>query len=116
MARQGGIAEFVFTSIERLLANVGYTINISKDESTFARNILGLRPEHQFIIHNPVQIDFFKPASQEQKLQARKKYGIPEDSILLERRDAFVSKKIPKLFTRPFNPFFEIIRKQDSFT
>lgn len=61
MARQGGIAEFVFTSIERLLANVGYTINISKDESTFARNILGLRPEHQFIIHNPVQIDFLNP-------------------------------------------------------
>ncbi|NBQ56183.1 MAG: hypothetical protein EBU36_06015, partial [Verrucomicrobia bacterium] len=83
MARQGGIAEFVFTSVERLLANVGHTINISKDEATFARNILGLRPDHQFIIHNPVQIDFFKPASQEQKLQARKKLGIPEDSILL---------------------------------
>ena len=106
MARQGGIAEFVFTSIERLLANVGYTINISKDESTFARNILGLRPEHQFIIHNPVQIDFFKPASQEQKLQVRKKFGIPEDSILLGTAGRLCFEKDPETLYQALQPVF----------
>jgi len=104
MARQGGIAEFVFTSVERLLANVGHTINISKDEATFARNILGLRPDHQFIIHNPVQIDFFKPASQEQKLQARKKLGIPEDSILLGTAGRLCFEKDPETLYQALQP------------
>ena len=104
MARQGGIAEFVFTSVERLLANVGHTINISKDEATFARNILGLRPDHQFIIHNPVQIDFFKPASQEQKLQARKKLGIPEDSILLGTAARLCFEKDPETLYQALQP------------
>jgi glycosyltransferase involved in cell wall biosynthesis len=106
MARQGGLAEFIFTSIERLLANVGHTINISKDEATFARNILGLRPEHQFIIHNPVQIEFFKPASQEQKLQARKKLGIPEGSILLGTAGRLCFEKDPETLYQALQPVF----------
>lgn len=106
MARQGGFAECLFTSIERLLANVGYTINISKDEATFARDVLGLRPDHQFIIHNPVQIDFFKPASKEQKLQARKKLGIPEDSILFGTAGRLCFAKDPETLYQALQSVF----------
>ncbi len=106
MARQGGLAEFVFTSIERLLANVGHTINISKDEATFARDVLGLRPDHQFIIHNPVQINFFMPATADQKTQARKRLGIPEDSVLLGTAGRLCFEKDPETLYQALQPVF----------
>lgn len=106
MARQGGLADFVFTSIERLLANVGHTINISKDEATFARDILYLRPDHQFIIHNPVQIDFFKPATGDQRTQARRDLGIPEDSVLLGTAGRLCFEKDPETLYQALQPIF----------
>ena len=106
MARQGGLADFVFTSIERLLANVGHTINISKDEATFARDIVGLRPDHQFIIHNPVQIDFFKPATGDQRTQARRDLRIPEDSVLLGTAGRLCFEKDPETLYQALQPVF----------
>ncbi|MCX6934753.1 MAG: glycosyltransferase family 4 protein [Verrucomicrobia bacterium] len=106
MARQGGIAEWFFTSIERRLANVGATINISQDEATFARDILGLRRENQFIIHNPAKVDFFLPATSQEKRESRQALGIPEDCLVLGTAGRISFEKDPETLFRALAPLF----------
>ena len=83
MGRPPGLTNFLFSLVERLLANVGTTINISPDEASFAREHLGLRPENQRLIHNPTRINYFLPATPETKAQARQELGLPSKGWIL---------------------------------
>lgn len=74
---------WVFNQVERWLGRVGETIAISQDEADFAAHDLGVRRECLRVIHNPVDSTRFKPATPEQRRDARAKLGIPQDATVL---------------------------------
>ena len=83
MGHPPGLLNSLFTWVERKLANVGTTINISRDEADFACRRLGLQKENQEIIHNPVRTNFFFPATPETRLEARRTLSLPAGAWLL---------------------------------
>lgn len=104
MGHRGGLAEWMFTAVERWLANVGTTINISEDEANFACHRLHLKPEHQRIIHNPVQTEYFRPARAGEKPAARLLLGIPADTLLLGTAGRLCFEKDPETLYRAIQP------------
>lgn len=93
MGRSGLLAGF-FNLLERWLAPRGITINISQDETTFARKILGAKGSSP-IIPNPVSVERFLPATAEQKKSARRTLGLPEEAILIGTSGRLVFQKDP---------------------
>lgn len=83
MGRPPGFGNFLFSWIERLLANIGTTINISPDEARFGRDHLGLRPENQRLIHNPTRTHWFLPATPENRIRARQELSLPGNAWIL---------------------------------
>ena len=104
MGCRGGPAEWIFTAVERWLANIGTTINISGDEAEFARGRLHLKPEHQRMIHNPVRTDFFLPAKPDEKVAARNLLGIPGDAQLLGTAGRLCFEKDPETLYHALPP------------
>lgn len=74
---------WVFNRVERWLGRVGETIAISQDEADFAVERLGVPRDRVLVIHNPVDAERFKPATPEQRREARTRLGIPEDATVL---------------------------------
>jgi len=100
MGGKKGMAAALFTFIERRLAHVGTTINISPDEARFARERLGVKSENQVIIHNPAQVGHFLPATSVQKKAARAKFGLPGDAVVLGSSGRLVFQKDPDTLFR----------------
>jgi len=100
MGGKKGAAAVIFTLIERCLANIGTTINISPDEARFARDRLGVKAEHQVIIHNPAQLGHFLPPTSEQIKSARARFGLPEDALVLGSSGRLVFQKDPDTLFR----------------
>lgn len=83
MGRPPGPANFLLSWVERLLANIGTTINISPDEARFARDHLGLRPQNQRLIHNPARTHWFLPATPDIRARARQELSLPVNAWTL---------------------------------
>lgn len=104
MAQRGGVAEWFFTKVEQCLAHVGTTINISRDEAEFARTRLHVRPNRQLIIHNPVRVDYFLPAREEEKMAARREFGLPENAVVLGTAGRLCYEKDPETLYYSLQP------------
>jgi len=72
-----------FNFLERVFACCGHTVNVSRDEARFAREILHVPPHLQSIIPNGVDTACFRPADLPAKLSARKRFGLPEDAFII---------------------------------
>ncbi len=93
-----------FNGVEKALGGIGTTINISPDEARFARETLGVRAERQRIHHNPVNTEFFRPATPEERLAARRKLGLPVEGRILGTVGRFVPQKDPLTLYRAAAP------------
>lgn len=104
MGKSRSLKTALFNRIEQMLGNVGVTINISKDEASFANRVLGVRSERQRIHHNPVDSDFFRPPLPGERLAARTHLGIEEDLVVLGTVGRFVPQKDPETLYRAVSP------------
>jgi glycosyltransferase involved in cell wall biosynthesis len=104
MAGRRGAGPWLFDGIERLLSRRGTTINISTDEAAFASQRLGLLALRQRVIHNPVQVSKFTPASPEEKHAARLALGIPPGAVVLGTAGRMCFQKDPETLYRAIAP------------
>ena len=104
MAQHGGVAEWFFTKVEQCLAQVGTTINISRDEAEFARHRLHVRRANQLVIHNPVRVDYFLPARDGEKTAARRELGLPENAVILGTAGRLCYAKDPETLYHSLQP------------
>lgn len=100
MGGKKGFAVALFDAVERWLAPVGTTINISPDEARFAREHLGVRMENQVIIHNPTRLDRFVPPTASQRAESRKRFGLPPGARVLGSSGRLVFQKDPDTLFR----------------
>lgn len=113
MARRNGAGPWVFDRVESVLARRGTTINISRDEADFARARLGVAPQHQRVIHNPVRTDTFRPATAEEKAAARRAFGVPESAFAIGTVGRMCFQKDPETLYRAVAPLLR--RRPDLF-
>ena len=78
-----GLRGRVFRAVERGLARVSHTINISASEAEYARRELGVLPAQQSVIRNGVDGGVFRPpADRAEVLAGRARLGLPADDDL----------------------------------
>jgi glycosyltransferase involved in cell wall biosynthesis len=104
MASRNGAGPWVFDRIERLLARRGTTINISRDEAEFACARLGVEPDRQRVIHNPVRTDTFRPASPDERAAAREALGVPLNAVAIGTVGRMCFQKDPETLYRALAP------------
>ncbi|HEY8932490.1 MAG TPA: glycosyltransferase [Rariglobus sp.] len=75
--------DFIYDTIERILARWSTTLCCSHDEFNYSRHTLRI-PAHS-VMHtsNGVDCDRFRPASPERRAELRKKFGLPETGLVL---------------------------------
>ncbi len=98
-----GLRTRFFNLIERILGRIGTTLNISADEAAFARESLGVAPEKQRIIHNPVSELFFTPRTEMIKSQARIALDLPQKAIVLGTVGRMAEQKDPATLYKAFS-------------
>lgn len=96
-------AKYFFNVVERAFAPLGTTINISLDEATFAREVLGVTKAKQSVVHNPTDPTFFLPATTVERAIAREKFGIPESALVLGSIGRLTHQKDPATLYRAFS-------------
>jgi glycosyltransferase involved in cell wall biosynthesis len=96
-----GAARF-FHLIERLFANVGTTICMTKEEASFAAEVIGARAAKRVIVANGVDAARFRPLCPDEKSQVRRAFGLPEKGSLLGTVGRFSTQKDPVTLYRGF--------------
>jgi glycosyltransferase involved in cell wall biosynthesis len=79
--------------VERALASLATTINISRDERRFAINTLGLGRAKALIAANPVDLVRFRPTNADRRRQLRGKWNIPASAIVFGTLARFSAQK-----------------------
>lgn len=102
MGTKRASAKYFFNVLERAFAPLGTTINISLDEATFAREVLGVTKTKQSVVHNPTDPTFFLPATTVERAIAREKFGIPESVPVLGSIGRLTPQKDPGTLYRAF--------------
>ena len=72
-----------YNGLEKIFGTIGTTINISQDETAFARTTLGVPAERIRVIHNPVDTAAFAPADAAARRQRRVELGLPAEAVVL---------------------------------
>jgi len=83
MAKPPWLKVRFFNWIEAIFGRYGTTIAISRDEADFARTVLGINEARISVIPNPVDSNRFRPPTPQQRREARMKFGIPENAVVL---------------------------------
>lgn len=83
MGKKTNLRISLFNFLERLFGGIGFTINCSWDERSFALTTLGLSPRRLVLIDNGIDLKRFHPASPAEKKKARQNLGIPEQALVL---------------------------------
>jgi glycosyltransferase involved in cell wall biosynthesis len=96
MRGTGSLTTSFFNSIEMIFGRIGGTINISDDELAFATKKLRIPRERIHVIHNPVDTDIFRPATETMKQMIRSRFHIPDDALLLGSVGRLSLQKDPK--------------------
>lgn len=104
MGRRGARA-LVFNAIERLLAGLAVTVNVSPEEASFARLQLGVPAHHQRLVPNGVDTDYFQPATPAQKAQARQALELPQEGMVLGSLGRLSYQKNPEALYQSFGLF-----------
>lgn len=93
LGREGGLRTSFYNGVERLLGGVGTTINVSADESYFARETLRLDPARLRLIGNGVDTEKFRPVDTLTRDRLRSDYGIPVQARVLGTVGRFSRQK-----------------------
>lgn len=99
MGRSGARTAF-YNAIERFFSRVGRTIHVSPDEMRFAREILRIDESKQNLIYNGADLKRFKPADAPRKRDARRRFGLPEQAVVLGTAARLVWQKDPHTLYR----------------
>ncbi|HEY5754128.1 MAG TPA: glycosyltransferase [Chthoniobacterales bacterium] len=87
---------WLFHAIERVLGQVGATINVSASEAAFAREQLRLPQDRQVIVAQGVNGKRFCPARDSaEKRHLRARFDLPKDALLLGTVARFSRQKDP---------------------
>jgi glycosyltransferase involved in cell wall biosynthesis len=95
MHAPNGFKARVFHAIERVLGRRGTTINVSRDEATFAREQLRIPEASCQIVANGVDCERFRPAALEEKRELRARFGVPPEALVLGTVGRFSAQKDP---------------------
>jgi len=90
-----GLKARVFHAIERLLGRRGTTINVSQDETAFARDRLRIPEASRRMIANGVDCARFRPATPDEKGELRTRFGVSPDALVLGTVGRFSAQKDP---------------------
>ncbi len=85
-----------FIAVERALSRVGTTVNVSASEAAYAREVIGVPPARLRTIPNGVDCERFHPAPDAgAKAAARRRFGLPEDALILGTVARYTPQKDP---------------------
>lgn len=96
---------WVFNTIERALARIGLTVNVSPEEAEFARKTLRVDASHQVLLPNAVDCSVFRPASPDQRREARRQLGLPAQARILGSLGRLSYQKDPLTLIESFRLF-----------
>jgi glycosyltransferase involved in cell wall biosynthesis len=102
-----GLATKAFNTIESLLGKRGYTIHVSSDELQFGRERLKIASHRQFLIPNGVDFQHIWPPDQATRLEARLRFGLPENGPVVGSLGRLCFQKDPVTLYRAFAKFRE---------
>jgi glycosyltransferase involved in cell wall biosynthesis len=102
-----GNLRWLYHGLERFFGRIGTTLHISADEAHFSQEEIRLTPGRQETLYNPVDVERFLPASPVQRSAARRKWGIPEDAILLGTAARMGRQKDPHTLYAALIPLME---------
>jgi glycosyltransferase involved in cell wall biosynthesis len=102
MSRRAGLKTTLFNYVERLLAGIGPTINVSEDEALFARGILGVNQSGQSVIPNAVDTNVFRPPAAGEKKRWRLARGLPSEAVVIGTLGRLSYQKDPLTLYRAF--------------
>jgi glycosyltransferase involved in cell wall biosynthesis len=108
MGRTNGLKTLIGNTIELLLGHTGITLNISTDESDFAKTTLGIPSHRATTIFNGVHTAHFTPPSSEYKTQLRHRLGIPPEALVIGSMGRLSYQKNPEML---YNAFKELIHE-----
>lgn len=90
-----------FTVIERVFGRVGTTINVSAGEAEYARRVIGLPGARQRVVLTGADSTVFRPAADAaEKAEARRRFGLPAQSLLLGTVARYSDQKDPRTLYR----------------
>lgn len=104
MGRRGAQA-FFYNAVERCLAGLALTVNVSPEEAEFACRELSVPSRLQRSVTNGVDTAYFQPASPEQKATARQQFGLPLELPVLGSLGRLSYQKDPESLYRSFAIF-----------
>jgi glycosyltransferase involved in cell wall biosynthesis len=96
---------WLFNTIERALAHTCWTVNVSPEEADFARKTLRVDARRQVLLPNAVDCSVFRPASFEQKREARRRLGLPQEVKILGSLGRLSYQKDPLTLIESFRLF-----------
>jgi glycosyltransferase involved in cell wall biosynthesis len=85
----------VFHTLERLFSGVGTTITMSRCESSFADQIIGIPTARQVVCGNGVDFTTFRPPTPEGRRALHAQFGLPDDAKILGSVGRFSPQKDP---------------------
>lgn len=104
--RKGDRRALLYNTIESVAGRIGTTVNISHDETSFARTNLRLPAERIRTIHNPVDARAFTPADAAERAHWRRQLGLPEHGKVLGFIGRISFQKDPQTLYRSLAPVF----------
>ncbi|MDB2499868.1 glycosyltransferase family 4 protein [bacterium] len=97
MRLEKGFGVWVNNFIERVLGNIGYTINVSSSEMNFAQNYLGISQSQCFLNLNSVQVPVQDRHTNDLGIAFRDSLNLPKSACVLGTIGRFTTQKNPKL-------------------
>lgn len=85
----------ILIAVERLLGHIGRTIHVSRSESAYGREVIGLAPERQAVCYNGVDCARFTPVDAAARARLRAELGWPADALVLGTVARYSAQKAP---------------------
>lgn len=98
---------WLYNNVERLLSGIGFTINVSYDEADWAIENIGLKRTRSLVIPNGVDTKKYCQIKMVDRRQARRKFGLGEESFVVGSIGRLCFQKNPILLLKSFAKILE---------
>lgn len=85
----------IYHSLERLFGRIGTTVTMSRCESNFADQVIGVPFSRQVFNENTVDFTAFHPATPANRHELRERFGLPQDAKIIGSVGRFSLQKDP---------------------
>jgi glycosyltransferase involved in cell wall biosynthesis len=102
MKPQRSRLSWLYEGVERVLGRFGITLNVSSDERRYAERKLHLPRERTVQIANSVDTVLFRPPTSARKRLLRRRFGLPENALVLGSLGRAAPQKDPLTLYRAF--------------